>query len=90
MEVLLATFFNFVPPEVRTVDHVADNSRKALFSLRPAFSPWGLAPGQLAKGVDHIATLGDLERKWVDEVRESCAGLELPMPEWWQEIYGDN
>lgn len=88
LEVLLATFLDFVAPEDRSSGVVSDKVNSSLFSIRPILTQWGFSPSGLVNGVHQIPSGGELEKSWFSEIYLDLSDLSLQMPQWWEELYG--
>lgn len=82
LEALLIAFLNIAVPEARTGDFISGQVyRRYVTTFRPIMTHHGLVPSSLARGPDHLTTLGAYEREWLAEaVRDEWPHA---LPAWW-------
>lgn len=82
VEALLIAFLNIAEPNCRGEDFLSGGAFKQyVTTFRPIMTHHGLVPSSLAKGPEHLPSLGEYERKWL---LESVPDLwPHKLPGWW-------
>ncbi|GEM_PF-3939135 len=83
LEALLIAFLNIATPDARNNDFlIGEVYKRYITTFRPVMTHHGLVPSRLAMGSEHLPTLGDYEREWLD----AAVPEEWPhdLPSWWR------